>query len=55
MYSLILKGMGFNITPENELTLEPFGTRIFSNDKKEFDYDIGVQQFKRWLSINKII
>jgi hypothetical protein len=43
------------ITPENELTLEPFGTRIFSIYNKEIDYDIGVQQFKQWLSINKII
>ena len=50
------KGYGFkNITTENELTLEPFGTRIFSIYKKEIDYDIGVQQFKQWLSINKII
>lgn len=50
------KGYGINdIPPENELTLQPFGTRIFSIDNKEFDYDIGVQQFKRWLSINKII
>ena len=44
-----------NITPENELTLKPFGTRIFSIYKKEIDYDITVQQFKEWLSINKII
>ncbi|MEH7086953.1 DUF3986 family protein [Neobacillus drentensis] len=50
------KGYGIkNITPENELTLEPFGTRIFSIYNKEIDYDIGVQQFKQWLSINKII
>lgn len=50
------KGYGIeNITLENELTLEPFGTRIFSVYNKEIDYDIGVQQFKQWLSINKII
>lgn len=44
-----------NIIPKNELTLEPFGTRIFSIYNKEIDYDIGVQQFKQWLFINKII
>ncbi|MCM2534363.1 DUF3986 family protein [Neobacillus pocheonensis] len=50
------KGYGIkNITPENELTLEPFGTRIFSIYNKEIDYDIGVHQFKQWLSLNKII
>jgi hypothetical protein len=50
------KGYGIkNITSENELTLQPFGTRIFSIYNKEIDYDIGVQQFKQWLSINKII
>ncbi|MBM7650997.1 DUF3986 family protein [Neobacillus cucumis] len=50
------KGYGIqNITTENELTLEPFGTRIFSIYNKEIDYDIGIQQFKQWLSINKII
>ncbi|MGF6949980.1 hypothetical protein QF028_002485 [Neobacillus sp. B4I6] len=50
------KGYGIkNISPENELTLEPFGTRIFSIYNKEIDYDLGVQQFKQWLFINKII
>jgi hypothetical protein len=44
-----------NITTENKLTLEPFGTRIFSINNKEIVYDIGVQQFKQWLSVNKII
>lgn len=50
------KQYGFkNITPENELTLEPFGTRILSICNKELDYDFGVQKFKQWLSLNKII
>ncbi|MEH7255736.1 DUF3986 family protein [Neobacillus niacini] len=50
------KGYGIkNITPESELTLGPFGTRIFSIYNKEIEYDNGVQQFKQWLSINKII
>ncbi|MCM3118002.1 DUF3986 family protein [Neobacillus sp. MER 74] len=50
------KGYGLeNITSENETTLEPFGTRIFSISNKEVDYDIGVQKFRQWLSINKII
>ena len=44
-----------NINLNNEFTLESFGTRIFSIYNKEIDYDIGVQQFKQWLSINKII
>jgi Protein of unknown function (DUF3986) len=44
-----------NITLENELTLEPFGTRVFSIYNKKMDYDTGVQQFRQWLSINNII
>lgn len=44
-----------NITLENELTLESFGTRIFSIYNKEIDYTIGVQQFKQWLFIHKVI
>ena len=50
------KGYGFkNITPKDELTLDPFGTRIFSIDNKEIDYNIGVQRFKQWLSSNNMI
>lgn len=50
------KGYGIkNNTPENELTLNSYGTRIFSIRNKEIDYDSGVHQFKQWLSINKII
>ena len=50
------KQYGFKkITPENELTLEPFGTSIFSICNKELDYHFGVQRFKQWLSLNKII
>ncbi|MCS0822568.1 DUF3986 family protein [Cytobacillus firmus] len=44
-----------NNIPENELTLNSYGTRIFSIRNKEIDYDSGVYQFKQWLSINKII
>ncbi|RZT21339.1 DUF3986 family protein [Fictibacillus sp. BK138] len=39
----------------NELTIEGSGTRIFSVNQKELDYDIGVQKFEKWLTINKII
>jgi hypothetical protein len=50
------KGYGIkSITPANELTLEPFGTRIFSIYNKKINYDTGVQQFRQWLYINKII
>ena len=49
------KGYGINNTLNNELTLESFGTRIFSIYNKEIEYDVGVQQFKHWLFINKII
>lgn len=49
------KGYGIKNTSENELTLEPFGARIFSIYNKEIDYDIGVRQFKQWLSFNKIM
>ena len=50
------KGYGIKYTtPNNKLTLEPFGTRIFSIYSKEMEYDMGVQQFKQWLTINKII
>jgi hypothetical protein len=43
------------ITKGNEFTLEGFGTRIFSIYDKELDYKIGVQRFKKWLSLHKII
>jgi hypothetical protein len=50
------KGYGIkNITSKYELTLDPFGTRIFSIENKEIDYNIGVQRFKQWLSSNKMI
>ena len=50
------KQYGFNdITPENEFTLEPFGTRIFSICNKELDYHFGLRRFKQWLSLNKKI
>jgi len=50
------KGYGIkNITSKYELTFDPFGTRIFSIDNKEIDYNIGVQRFKQWLSSNKMI
>jgi hypothetical protein len=50
------KQYGFNnITPENELSLDEFGTRIFSIHYKELNYDIGVKRFEQWLSLHKII
>lgn len=55
-YIFDFKGYGIKyITPNNELTLEVFGTRIFSIYSKEMEFDMGVQQFKQWLTINKII
>ncbi|MEH7119979.1 DUF3986 family protein [Neobacillus vireti] len=47
--------MGLNLTSKYELTFDPFGTRIFSIDNKEINYNIGVQRFKQWLSSNKMI
>ncbi|USK39648.1 DUF3986 family protein [Cytobacillus firmus] len=44
-----------NFILENELTLNSYGTRIFSICSKEIDYDIGAHLFKQWLSTNKII
>ena len=44
-----------NITQENELTLEGFGTRIFSISDNDLNYEIGVRKFEKWLSIQKII
>ena len=44
-----------NINLEGELTLEEFGTRIFSINNKELKYDIGVKRFEQWLSLHKII
>jgi hypothetical protein len=44
-----------NTTKENELTLEGFGTRIFSINDNDLNYDIGVRKFEKWLSIQKII
>lgn len=50
------KQYGFiNIAPENEISLEGLGTRIFSINNKELDYDIGVKRFEQWLSFHKII
>jgi hypothetical protein len=43
------------ITEGNEFTIESLGTRIFSIYDKELDYKIGVQKFKKWLSLHKII
>ncbi|USK33430.1 DUF3986 family protein [Bacillus sp. F19] len=44
-----------NTAQVNELTLEGFGTRIFSISGNDLNYDIGVQKFEKWLSIQKII
>ena len=44
-----------NNSLRGELTLEEFGTRIFSIENKELNYDIGVKRFEQWLSLNKII
>ncbi|PYZ96640.1 hypothetical protein CR205_13130 [Alteribacter lacisalsi] len=50
------QGYGFkNITPKDELTLDLFGTRIFSIDNKEIDYNTGVQRLEQWLSLNNMI
>jgi Protein of unknown function (DUF3986) len=44
-----------NTNQENELILEGIGTRIFSIQDKELNYDIGAQQFEKWLTLHKII
>lgn len=44
-----------NIKIVGELTLEEFGTRIFSINNKELNYDIGIKRFEQWLSLHKII
>jgi hypothetical protein len=44
-----------NISLEDELSVEEFGTRIFSINNKELNYDIGVKRFEQWLSLHKII
>lgn len=44
-----------SLTPEKELTLDPFGTRILSICNQELDYNFGAQKFKQWLSLNKLI
>ncbi|WP_226528759.1 DUF3986 family protein [Metabacillus niabensis] len=44
-----------DISPENELSLDGFGKRIFSIHNKELTYDIGAQKFEQWLSLHKII
>jgi Protein of unknown function (DUF3986) len=44
-----------NTTQENELTLMGIGTKIFSIHDKYLNYDFGVKQFEKWLTLHKII
>jgi hypothetical protein len=39
----------------NELSLEGFGTRIFSISGNDLSYDTGVKRFEKWLAMQKII
>jgi hypothetical protein len=39
----------------NELSLEGFGTRIFSISGNDLTYETGVKRFEEWLAIQKII
>ncbi|MGE6753818.1 DUF3986 family protein [Rossellomorea sp. NPDC071047] len=44
-----------NTIEENELSLEGFGTRIFSISGNDLTYETGVKRFEEWLAIQKII
>jgi Protein of unknown function (DUF3986) len=39
----------------NELSLEGFGTRIFSISGNDLSYETGVKRFEEWLAMQKII
>ncbi|MFI8575417.1 DUF3986 family protein [Rossellomorea aquimaris] len=39
----------------NELSLEGFGTRIFSISGNDLTYETGVKIFEEWLAMQKII
>lgn len=43
------------IDQENDMSSEEFGTRIFSIQSKDLDYDFGSKRFEQWLSTHKII
>ncbi|KZZ84418.1 MULTISPECIES: DUF3986 family protein [Bacillaceae] len=44
-----------NPVQDSELSFEHFGTRIFSVEMKELDYDYGAKQFEQWLYSQKIV
>ena len=50
------KHYGFtNLIPENALSIDGYGSRIFFINTEELAYDLGAEQFEKWLSLQKLI
>ena len=50
------KQYGFtNLIPENALSIDGYGSRIFFINTEELTYDSGAKQFEKWLSLQKLI
>lgn len=44
-----------NLIPENALSIDGYGSRIFFINSAELTYDLGAKQFERWLFLQKLI
>ena len=54
--SLIFEQYGLqNLIPENALSVDGYGSKIFSIYTKKIDYVWGAEQFEQWLSSHKLI
>ena len=41
--------------PENALSIDGYGSRVFFINTEELAYDLGAKQFKKWLYLHKLI
>ena len=44
-----------NLIPENALSIDGYGSRIFFNNTEGLAYDLGAEHFEKWLSLQKLI
>lgn len=44
-----------NLIPENALSIDGYGSRIFFINSEELTYNLGAKQFEKWLSSQKLI
>ena len=44
-----------NLIPENALSIDGYGSRIFFINTEELTYDLGAKQFEKWLFLQKLI